>query len=112
MDRTVWWYLDWYAKYGELIETLHPHSLKSLLKRKRPVTFRHRESEIINGLYCLEIMELCTKRQQEVLQFILAGYRIVEIGQETNRDQKNVSQILRRIRKRLIKKGITPETLR
>ena len=70
------------------------------------------EDDIIGRLFCQELLQLCTANQRRILDYILEGYRIYEIAAELDRDQRNVSQTLRRVRERFFEKGITPEILR
>jgi DNA-binding CsgD family transcriptional regulator len=77
-----------------------------------PCIYGATTESIIGSLFCQELMQICTANQNKVLSLVLEGYKIYEIAEEMDRDQRNISQTLRRIRERFHRQGIYPETLR
>ena len=124
------WYVDFYSKYGSYIERsyledsimdLHPCwdgmiagvpcRLTNNIDNKW-CDNANVERDVVNMLQCRELLLLCTKRQQKVLKLVLEGYRIVDISEILGNAPTNVSDMLRRIRKRLLEKGFGPELLK
>ena len=123
--KTVEWHLNQYSQIGGIIEEQlqdiaspgyfvpdiwrrddrdHRSYEEAIYKYEND--FDRHEENVIGWLKCQQIIAMCTENQQKVLRLIAEDYRVVDIGEMLGRDPQNIHQTLRRVRKRLISKGI------
>lgn len=117
MSKTPEWYMEFYEQYRAIIDagerdvSIATSPIKCRIDGL-PYIHAEMEDDIVGRLFCQELIQICTANQVVILNYVLEGNKIYEIAEDMERDQRNVSQALRRIRKRFIGKGIVPEDLR